>query len=291
MILHAELSVGRYFSDGDRVQPPFSEYLKHFLFASALGHQQHALLRFRQHDLVRGHAGLALRNILQVDFDAGFRAAAHLASGTSQPRRAHVLDADDGASTHGFQARFEQKLLEKRIAHLHIRPLLFRFLGELGRCHGSAVNPVAARFRAYIYNRISDAFGLPVEHLVLLKDTQREDVHQRIAVVALFEDTLAAHGGHTETIAVMRDAGDHAFENSSIPRVMEWAEAQGIQYRYRPRTHGEDVAKNSAYASGRALKRLNETRMIVRFDLECNCVITADVDDAGVFSRPLQIGR
>ena len=36
------------------------------------------------------------------------------------------------------------------------------------------------------------------------------------------------------------------------------AEAQRIHHRYRPRSHGEDVAQDSAYAGGRALKRLDE---------------------------------
>ena len=50
--------------------------------------------------------------------------------------------------------------------------------------------------------------------------------------------------------------------------IVERTEAQRIHHRDRPRAHGEDVAQNAADAGGRALKRLDEARVIVRFDLE-----------------------
>ncbi len=37
-----------------------------------------------------------------------------------------------------------------------------------------------------------------------------------------------------------------------------------------------------------AVKRLDETGMVVRFDLECDRIAVADVDDPGVFARTLQ---
>ena len=65
-------------------------------------------------------------------------------------------------------------------------------------------------------------------------------------------------------------------------------EAQRIHHRDRPRAHGENVAQNSADAGGRALKRFDERRMIVRLDLEGAGPAVANVDDAGVLARPLQ---
>ena len=65
-------------------------------------------------------------------------------------------------------------------------------------------------------------------------------------------------------------------------------EAQRIHNRHRPRAHGENVAQNSAHARGRTLERLNERRMIVRFDLEGAGPTLADVDDAGVLAWSLQ---
>ena len=60
-----------------------------------------------------------------------------------------------------------------------------------------------------------------------------------------------------------------------------------IHHGYWPRAHGKDVAQNSAYAGGCALKRLNEGRMIVRLDLESAGPAIADVDDARIFPGTL----
>ena len=70
-------------------------------------------------------------------------------------------------------------------------------------------------------------------------------------------------------------------------RIVERAEAQRIQHRDGPRAHGEDVAQDAAHAGGRALKRLDEAGVVVRFDLEGDRVAAADIDDAGVLARPL----
>ena len=49
--------------------------------------EQHALLRFGEHDFVRRHAGLALRHERHVDLDAGAAARSHLGRRTGQARR------------------------------------------------------------------------------------------------------------------------------------------------------------------------------------------------------------
>ena len=48
------------------------------------------------------------------------------------------------------------------------------------------------------------------------------------------------------------------------------------------------MSRRIADASGCALKRFDEAGMIVRFDLEGAGPAVADVDDAGILSRPLQ---
>ena len=62
VILHAQNSVGRDMANGDRVESPLVKDGEYFVFAALLRHQQHALLRFREHDFVGRHAGLALRD-------------------------------------------------------------------------------------------------------------------------------------------------------------------------------------------------------------------------------------
>jgi hypothetical protein len=84
-------------------------------------------------------------------------AAAHFAGGTGEPGRAHILNADDGAGVHGFEAGFEQQLFHEGIAHLHVGPLLLGLLGEFGAGHGRAVDAVAAGARAHVDHRIADS--------------------------------------------------------------------------------------------------------------------------------------
>ncbi len=64
-------------------------------------------------------------------------------------------------------------------------------------------------------------------------------------------------------------------------------EAQRIEHRNWPRAHGKNIAQNSADARGRALKRLDETRMVVRFDFENGDEAVADIHHSRVFSGPL----
>ena len=154
------------------------------------------------------------------------------------------------------------------------------------------MNAIAPRLRADVDDWIADARGLGVENFILAKHAEREHVHQRIAVVAFLENAFAADRRHAEAVAVMGDAGDHAFEDAPVARarggIVGRPEAQRIHDGDRPRAHREDVAQNAADAGGRALKRLDKARMVVRFDLERDRVALADIDDARVLSRPLQ---
>src|SRR4029077_20150421 len=52
--------------------------------------------------------------------------------------------------------------------------------------------------------------------------------------------------------------------------------------------HGENVAQDPGHAGSCTLKWFNERRMIVRFDLESAGPAVTDVDNACVFSRPLE---
>ena len=174
VLQHAHRRLIDHAADGDRVQSPLFEDAKDFVFAALLGDQQHALLRLAQHDLVRSHAGVALRHQVELDLQANAAARAHLAGRARQPGRAHVLNADDGAGLHGLQAGLKQQLLQERIADLHVGPLGFRFLAELLAGHGRAVDAVAARLRADINHGIAFARGLGIEDLVAAHQAERE---------------------------------------------------------------------------------------------------------------------
>ena len=85
-----------------RVQSPLLKDAQNFAFAALLGDEQHALLALRQHDLVSAHAGFALWHPVKLHVEAHAPTRAHLACRAGQPRRTHVLNADDCARLHGF---------------------------------------------------------------------------------------------------------------------------------------------------------------------------------------------
>ena len=159
VILDAQDAVGRDVADVGGVQVPLLEDRLDLRLAPLLDDEQHALLRLGQHDLVGGHAGLALRDAADVDLDAAAAARSHLRRRTGQAGRAHVLDADERVGLHQLEARLEQQLLHERIADLHRRPLLGRLLVELRRRHRRAVDAVAAGLGADVVDRIAAAGG------------------------------------------------------------------------------------------------------------------------------------
>src|SRR5713226_3913841 len=119
------------------------------------------------------------------------------------------------------------------------------------------MNAVAARLSAHVDHGIANTLRLPVKHFILLEDAERENIHQRISVVTLFEDAFAAHGGDAEAIAVVRNAGNHALKNSPVARSVERPKTQRVHHGNRAGAHGEDVAQDAAYAGGSALKRFD----------------------------------
>ena len=200
----------------DGVQTPLLKYAEHFVFAAVFRHQQHALLRLAEHDLVGRHAALALRHQVQLNLQTYATAAAHLAGRTGQARRTHVLNADHRAGLHRLQAGLQQQLLQEGIADLHVGPLGFGLLAELLAGHGGAVNAVAPGLGADVNHGIARARRLGIENLIAPHQAQGKGIHQRIAGVAALELHFAAHVGHAKTVAVRRYAADHAFEHRVV---------------------------------------------------------------------------
>ena len=120
------------FADDGGIEAPLFENVEHFVFAAFFGDEEHALLRFAEHDFVGSHAGFALGNVGEIDFDAGVAARSHFAGGAGEAGGAHVLDADDGSSLHGFEAGFEKKFFDEGIADLDVGALLLGLFGEFG---------------------------------------------------------------------------------------------------------------------------------------------------------------
>ena len=75
-----------------------------------------------------------------------------------------------------------------------------------------ARQPVAARRRSDIKDRIAHAAGFAPHNLVVPEDAQAKGVDDGIAFVRFVEIDLARDGRDAETISVMRDPADHVGE-------------------------------------------------------------------------------
>ncbi len=250
-------------------------------------HHEHALLAFGQHHLIGRHAGLAGRHMVEVEFDAEVALGAHLDGRRREARRAHVLDRDDGAGRHEFEAGFEQQLLGEGVADLHGRALAQRVVVEGRRRHGGPADAVAPRLRAEIHDGFPDARGLGIEDAVRAGEAHRHGVDQDVAVVARVERDAAADRRHPETVAVAADARHDAAHEMARLRVVGRAEAQHVEAGDRPRPHGEDVAQDAADPRGGPLVGLDEGGVVVALHLEHAGEPVADIDHAGILARPL----
>ena len=277
----------RGIADHGKIQSPFAEdrFRLFFLFRSQ--HHEHALLAFRQHHLIGAHAGLAGRHTIEIEIDAEIALGAHLDRRAGQPGRAHVLDRDHAIGGHDLEAGLQQQFFGEGIADLHGRALLGGIVVELGRRHRGAVNAVAAGLGAEIDDRHVDAGGRGIKDLVGVGEANRHRVDENVAVIAGVKAHLAADRRHPERIAVAADAGDHAGDEMAGLGMLRRAEGERIEAGDGARTHREDVAQNAADAGGRALIGLDIARVVVALHLEHDRLAVADVDDAGVFARPL----
>ncbi len=273
------------------VQLPLGEDLPDLVFAAARGHQQHALLRLGQHDLVGRHPRLTLGHAGELHFHARARSRRHLRAGAGEPGRPHVLYAQDRPRLHGLEAGFEEELLREGIAHLHGRPALFGALVERGRSHGRPVDTVPSGLRSHVEDGIARPLRARTEDPVLADEADGHGVDEGIARVLRSELHLAAQVGHAEAVAVPADAGHHAVDETATPLIPGIAEAKGVENGDGARSHGEDVAEDAAYTGGGALEGLDERWMIVALDLEGQREVAAQIHDARVFARTLENGR
>ena len=77
MVQHAQLAIVGDAADLDGIESPLVKNVENFALAAAFGDEQHSLLRFAEHDVVRRHARLALGNASKIDFDARASARGH----------------------------------------------------------------------------------------------------------------------------------------------------------------------------------------------------------------------
>ena len=154
--------------------------------------------------------------LCQIDLDPRPAAAGCFAGGTSQTRRAHVLNAGHGVARQKFQTRLEQQFFLERIADLDRRTIFARLFGQFARSKRGAGQTVAPGFGADIKNGIADAAGRAARELFVSKHAETKNIYERIAFETFVEINFAADGRNPDAIAVMRNAGDDAGEKPAI---------------------------------------------------------------------------
>ena len=224
----------------------------------------------------------------QVQLDAPPRPRRRLDGRAGEPGGPQVLNGGNRAGVQGFETGLDQHFLQKRVADLHCGAQLHLFLEGAGREAGGAVDAVAARFRPHQQQHTANFPGRGRGDSVFGDQAHAHGVDQRIVGVGRVEIDLAAHVGHPNTIAVPRDAADHAIEQVAVVGFVERSEAQGVQQRDGPRSHRQDVPHDAADAGGGALQRLHRRGVVVGLHLEHHGQPVADVHHAGVLGPGLR---
>ena len=279
--LHAQHAVVVTSPMCDGVQIPLVEDALDLCLASALDDEQHALLRFGQHDLVRRHARLALRHEGPRRSRRRRRRASPSRSSSRSAGRAHVLDADQRVGLHDLEARLEEQLLHEGVADLHGRPLLGDFSSNWPR-PWSRRGCRRARSSRRRRRRRCRAHATPLTMSLRLRESEAEDVDERVAVVAGIEMTSRRPRWGRRSRCRSRRSGDDALQSSrwgssSASNRSEFMTAIG-------RAPMVKMSRKMRDARRRALVRLDE-RAVVRFDLEDDDLAVADVSGSRLLAR------
>ena len=274
-------------ADRHEIEVPLVEDLPRRVRRLGLQHHQHALLAFREHELICTHAFLARRHQIKVHLHAEAALRRHLHRGGGQACRPHILNGQDSVGGHQFKAGFHQQLAGERVADLDRRPLGFGFVGKFGRGHGRAMNAVAPRLCPDIDHRVARAGCGRAEDAVAVRQPDSHGIHQNVAVVGRVEIHLAANGRDADAVAIPADTGDDAGQKVTCLFMVRRAETKRVQQRNRPCAHGEDIAKNAADACRCALIGLDEGGVVMALDLEDGGKPVTDIDGASVLAGAL----
>ena len=216
VVQHPHHAVVRHASNLGAGHIPFLKNSPDDIFLPASRDDQHALLRFAQERFVGRHARLALRDLGEIDLDAGAAAAGRFAGRTGEPSRAHILDASHGIGCEQFQTRFEEQLFFEWIAHLNCGAVFARFFGQFPRGERGPRQSITTGFRADIKHGVTHPAGRTARQLLMPQYAEAKNVDQRIALETFVEIDLAADGWDADAVPVMRNTGDHAGEEPPV---------------------------------------------------------------------------
>ena len=242
----------------------------------------HPLLALADHHLPGLHPVLAQRHLVEPEVDSAV--ARHLRERRGEAGGAAVLQRLDEPRLDELDRHLDQLLAGERVADLHGGTLVGVVLAELlAREHRGAADPVPPGGCAVEDDEIPrPGRGSPGDPVGGQEpDTHRVDEH--VVTVCVVEDGLASDRGHADRVSVRADPCDRAVE----PRVAV-REAEPVEQRDRPRTHGDDVAEDAADPGRGSLERLDCRRMVVALDLEADGLAVAEIEHARVLTWALQ---
>ena len=229
-----------------RLKSPAPEALHQRFLAASADHEQHPLLGFREQILISRHPLFAGRHLVEIELHADIALGRHLGTTAGETSCPHVLGSHHITALKRLQTGFNQTFFQEGITHLHSRSIVERGGTELSTGKTGSPHAVAACGATDIDDGIADAGGPRFDNVLGLHQTQCHGIDQWIAAVGGIKGHLAPHGGNTDAIAVVGDTGHHALHQAHIGGILQGAEAQRIQQRNRPSTHGEDVPQNAA---------------------------------------------
>src|SRR3989304_4676648 len=190
-----------------------------------------------------------------------------------------------------LEARLEEELFRKGVAHLHRGAPLLAPLAEYVRGHGGPVYAVPSGLGAHVPHRVPDARGPALEYPVLLDHAGGHDVYEAVAVITVVEIEVASNGGHPHAVPVAGYPGNHALEEIGRTCLLKGAGPPGIEVPHGPRPHGQYVPQYPANARGGALIGLYEGRVVVALHLEDSRQTVSNVHDTGVLAGALDDAR
>ena len=118
--------------------------------------------------------------------------------------------------------------------------------------HARPADSVAAGGRPEEDDRLARGARAGAGDAVGWDEPDAHRVDEAVVPVRVGEHRVSAHRGNADCVPVVADPLHGAFE---VP--VRLAEAEPVQQRNRPRSHGDDVADDPAHAGGRPLKGLD----------------------------------
>ena len=164
-----------------RLQSPAPEAFHQRLLAARLHHKQHPFLGFRQQEVVGGHPRFPGGHQIQIQLDAHMALGGHLGAAAGEASGTHVLGGQHITAFKGLKAGLNQSLLQKRVTHLHRRPVIQGGFAQFSTGKAGAAHAIPASGAAHINHRITHTDGARAHDFRGFHQPQGHGIHQGIS--------------------------------------------------------------------------------------------------------------